>query len=118
MTTASRPDFHVVRAEELPGIAPLQLFPGVTAHVIAWTDPADGTDPLPREAYVRFEPGSGYTEPDHHADSTEVVVVVQGELRDENGTYPVGTRIRGALGSTHTPRSETGCLLHVSFPDR
>ncbi|WP_326688739.1 MULTISPECIES: cupin domain-containing protein [unclassified Streptomyces] len=118
MTTVDRPDFHIVDAEALAKITPLELYPGVTAQVINWTSPADGADPLPREAYVRFAPGHGYTEPDHHGDSSEIVVVVEGELQDEGGTYPVGSRVHGARGSTHTPRSETGCLLYVMFPER
>ncbi|SES38494.1 cupin domain-containing protein [Streptomyces qinglanensis] len=118
MTTLERPDFHVAGTEALARIDPVELYPGVTAHVLDWTSPADGSDPLPREAYVRFAPGSGYPEPDHHGDTSEIVVVVDGELQDEAGSYPVGSRIRGAQGSTHTPRSEQGCLLYVYFPQR
>ncbi|MBO8189824.1 cupin domain-containing protein [Streptomyces spirodelae] len=118
MTTLARPGFQVVESETRGRIEPIELYPGVTAQVVDWTDPADGSDPLPREAYVRFAPGSGYTEPDHHGDSSEIVVVLEGELQDEGGSYPVGTRIRGAKGSTHTPRSEQGCLLYVFFPQR
>jgi len=118
MTTLDRPDFHVVSTQGLGQIDPIELFPGVTAQVVDWTSPADGSDPLPREAYVRFAPGSGYTEPDHHGDSSEIVVVLEGELQDEAGSYPAGSRVRGAQGSTHTPRSEQGCLLYVYFPQR
>lgn len=118
MTTLDRPDFHVVNTQALGQIAPIELFPGVTAQVVDWTSPADGSGPLPREAYVRFAPGSGYTEPDHHGDSSEIVVVLEGELRDEAGVYPVGSRVRGIQGSTHTPHSEQGCLLYVYFPQR
>lgn len=118
MTTLDRPDFHVVDADALAGIDPIELYPGVTAQVVDWTSPAAGVAPLPREAYVRFAPGAGYTEPDHHADSSEIVVVVEGELLDEGGRYPVGSRVRGAQGSTHTPHSEQGCLLYVYFPER
>ncbi|MEU5833104.1 cupin domain-containing protein [Streptomyces diacarni] len=118
MTTSARPDFHVVDAQALEGIDPIELYPGVSARVVSWTSPADGSDALPREAYVRFAPGSGYTEPDHHGDSSEILVVVEGELRDEGGRYPAGSRVRGARGSTHQPHSEQGCLLYAFFPER
>ncbi|MGY1437288.1 cupin domain-containing protein [Streptomyces reniochalinae] len=118
MTTSTRPDFPVVDARALESIDPIELYPGVTAQGVSWTSPADGSDPLPREAYVRLAPGSGYTEPDHHGDSSEILVVVEEELSDEGGHYPAGSRVRGAKGSTHQPHSEQGCLLYAFFPER
>lgn len=108
--------FDHTRPSDLDGRESLEIHPGVVAFPVRWASTAAG--PLPVEAYVRFAPGCGYRVPDHHADSREVVLVLEGELRDENGVYPVGTRVEGARGSTHTPYSVTGCLLYVSFPER
>jgi anti-sigma factor ChrR (cupin superfamily) len=113
------PDFSVTTPEDLeeryPGIP---LYPGITAHPVRWTSPTDSADPAPREAYVRFEPGAAYPEPDVHADSAETVLVLLGLLQDEYGAYAPGTLVHGERGSAHTPRSDTGCLLYVRFPDR
>lgn len=65
-----------------------------------------------------FEPGSGYTEPAPHADSSEIVVVVEGELQNEAGSYSGGNTVHGERGSTHSLLSETGCLLYVMFLER
>lgn len=108
--------FDLIRPSDLDGRQSLELHPGVVAFPVRWS--ASANTPLPVEAYVRFAPGSGYREPDHHADSRERILVLSGELRDENGTYPAGSRIEGALGTTHTPHSLTGCLIYVTFPDR
>lgn len=118
-TEALRSGFSVTTPEELeeryPGIL---LHPGITAHPVRWTSPADSADPVPREAYVRFEPGAAYPESDVHADSSETVLVLLGLLQDEHGVYAPGTLVHGERGSSHTPSSPTGCLLYVTFPDR
>ncbi|WP_051718227.1 cupin domain-containing protein [Streptomyces megasporus] len=117
-TDTTRAGFTVVTPEDLEREYPaVPLYEGITAYPVAWTDPVNG-ERLPREAFVRFEPGAGYPEQDVHADSSETVLVLLGLLEDENGSYTPGTRIEGARGSFHTPRSSTGCLLYVTFPDR
>jgi anti-sigma factor ChrR (cupin superfamily) len=49
-------------------------------------------------------------------DDGEEIFVVRGELADEFGSYPTHTWLRFAPGTSHRPRSETGCLLYVCSP--
>lgn len=51
---------------------------------------------------------------DHHThNGGEEVFVIEGEIADEDGSYPAGTWFRLADGSAHAPRTDTGCLLYV-----
>ena len=43
------------------------------------------------------------------------LVVIEGELKDEGGTYKAGTWMRFPAGHQHTPSSDTGCLLYVKL---
>lgn len=110
----SSPDFTVMGPDDAG--TPIELFDGITAYPTVWSVP--DPDPLPVEAYVHFRPGAAYPVLDQHLDSSETVLVLDGVLQDENGTYVAGTRIHGRRGSQHTPRSDTGALLYVIFPDR
>lgn len=60
---------------------------------------------------LRFDPGAegkGHKHP-----GGEEIFVLVGAFRDEHGTYPAGTWVRNPRGSSHTPRSDDGCLLYV-----
>jgi anti-sigma factor ChrR (cupin superfamily) len=46
----------------------------------------------------------------------EEIFVVRGELEDEYGAYPAHTWLRFGPGSSHHPRSASGCLLYVCSP--
>lgn len=66
----------------------------------------------PETIYLsRLAPGT--TVPHHVHDGGEEVFVIEGEISDENGSYPAGTWLRLADGTAHTPKSEGGCLLYV-----
>jgi anti-sigma factor ChrR (cupin superfamily) len=67
--------------------------------------------PAERVRLVRFAPGTHLTQRDHHG-GTEIMVL-EGTLSDEDGSYPAGSWLRFPDGSSHTPYSETGCLLWV-----
>lgn len=43
------------------------------------------------------------------------ILVIDGELKDEAGTYTAGTWMRFPAGHQHTPSSDTGCLLYVKL---
>lgn len=60
---------------------------------------------------VKFEPGAR-VEDDPHPGGEELLVL-EGVLRDEHGTYPQGTWLRQPDGSRHAPWSEEGCVLWV-----
>ena len=49
---------------------------------------------------------------DFHAGGEEVLVL-EGTLEDEHGTYPTGTWLRQPDGSSHSPYSTAGCTLWV-----
>ncbi|MGI9484102.1 MAG: cupin domain-containing protein [Hyphomicrobiales bacterium] len=60
---------------------------------------------------VRFRPGGELGHHDHPLG--EELLVLQGELRDENGVYPRGTWMRSPPGSAHAPFSKEGALVWV-----
>jgi anti-sigma factor ChrR (cupin superfamily) len=63
-------------------------------------------------AYVsRFAPGARV--PHHAHPGGEELFVLEGEIRDELGSYPAGTWIRQPHGSEHAPFSEKGALVLV-----
>lgn len=69
---------------------------------------------------TRFGPGVQL--PPHGHPGGEEVLVLEGELMDEEGRYPKGTWVRMPDGSGHAPGSETGCLIlvkrgHLSLDD-
>lgn len=60
---------------------------------------------------LRMAPGTAL--PGHVHNGGEEVLVLEGEYRDEHGTYGKGTWVRSPHGSRHTPWSETGCVLWI-----
>jgi anti-sigma factor ChrR (cupin superfamily) len=62
---------------------------------------------------VRYLPGSQFTK--HHHDLGEEILVIEGQFSDENGDYPAGTYIKNPPGSSHSPFTETGCVLLVKL---
>ena len=47
-----------------------------------------------------------------HEEGAELFVL-EGEFCDEAGTYTTGCWLRFPAGSTHSPRSTSGCTLYV-----
>ena len=62
---------------------------------------------------VRYQPGAHFAQ--HTHDLGEEILVLEGTLSDEYGDYPAGTYLMNPPGSTHTPRSDSGCLLFVKL---
>ncbi|MGA7980559.1 MAG: cupin domain-containing protein [Chromatiaceae bacterium] len=62
-------------------------------------------------ALVRWQPGTRFQRHSHWGG--EEILVLEGELRDEHGSYGAGCWIRSPHMSVHTPYSETGCLIYV-----
>ena len=60
---------------------------------------------------VRLAPGTRM--PQHSHPGGEEIFVLEGELRDEQGSYPKGCWLRNPPGSTHAPYSDAGCLYYV-----
>ena len=62
---------------------------------------------------VRYEPGSQFS-PHTHTGGEEFVVL-EGIFQDEHGDYPPGSYIRNPPTSSHTPSSESGCVIFVKL---
>lgn len=62
---------------------------------------------------VRYLPGSKFTE--HRHELGEEILVLEGQFSDEHGDYPAGTYIKNPPGSSHSPFTETGCVLLVKL---
>lgn len=62
---------------------------------------------------VRYAPGSQFS-PHVHTGGEEFIVL-EGVFQDEHGDFPVGSYIRNAPQSSHTPGSELGCVIFVKL---
>lgn len=62
---------------------------------------------------VRYAPGAAFA--GHRHDLGEEFLVLSGTFADEHGEYPAGSYVRNPPGSSHTPRSATGCELFVKL---
>ena len=62
---------------------------------------------------VRYAPGSRFS-PHTHGGGEEFIVL-EGVFQDEQGDYPAGSYLRNPPTSSHTPRSEPGCVIFVKL---
>lgn len=62
---------------------------------------------------VRYAPGSRFAAHTHAMG--EEFLVLEGIFSDESGDYPKGSYVRNPPGSSHTPRSDTGCQILVKL---
>ena len=62
---------------------------------------------------VRYLPGAKFEL--HTHEFGEEILVLDGVFSDESGSYPAGTYLMNPPGSSHAPRSETGCILFVKL---
>ena len=87
-----------------------ELAPGIRFHVVK-EDPARGM----QACLVWADPGAKNQRHRHGGD--EVILVLQGSLRDEQGTYGPGQICRSRKGSTHTEEALLGddCFCYVVY---
>jgi anti-sigma factor ChrR (cupin superfamily) len=89
--------------------APLRLDGRVGAETHAlYTNAETGG---PAAAIVRYLPGANA--PAHRHPSFEMIYVISGELETDDGVYGENSVLVMRPGSTHSPRSEKGCLCLV-----
>jgi len=62
---------------------------------------------------VRYDPRSKFSPHTHNGG--EEFVVLEGTFQDEYGDYPAGSYIRNPPTSSHTPGSESGCVIFVKL---
>jgi anti-sigma factor ChrR (cupin superfamily) len=77
---------------------------GERAHVLHQTE-------LEWVALVRF--GAGHSSTPHDHPNGEEILVIDGSIEDEHGTYRAGSWLRQPRGSQHQLRSIDGCLLYM-----
>lgn len=73
----------------------------------------DGFEVARVTSIVRYAPGSRFASHPHQLG--EEILVLDGTLGDENGSYGPGTYLKNPPGSSHAPCSETGCTLLVKL---
>jgi len=62
---------------------------------------------------VRYAAQSSFSS--HTHGGGEEFLVLDGVFQDERGDYPAGFYVRNPPGSSHTPRSEPGCVIFVKL---
>ena len=72
-----------------------------------------GAEVAKATSVVRYKPGSKFDS--HTHEFGEEILVLQGVFSDENGEYPEGTYVMNPPGSSHAPRSDSGCVLFVKL---
>ena len=73
----------------------------------------DGGEVARATSIVRYAPGSAFASHTHGAG--EEILVLDGTLMDEHGSYGPGTYIKNPVGSSHAPSSPEGCTLFVKL---
>jgi anti-sigma factor ChrR (cupin superfamily) len=97
----------VLRSTELPWQP--SPAPGVERR---WLARVGGEDAR-ATSIVRYEAGAAFAS--HAHPQGEEIMVLDGEFADEHGTYPAGTYLKNPHGTSHAPRSATGCTLFVKL---
>ena len=62
---------------------------------------------------VRYAKGSHFS-PHVHTGGEEFLVL-EGVFQDEHGDFPAGTYVRNPPSTSHTPRSDDGCVIFVKL---
>lgn len=62
---------------------------------------------------VSYDPNSHFSA--HVHSGGEEFIVLEGVFQDEHGDYPAGSYVRNPPQSSHTPRSEKGCVIFVKL---
>ena len=97
----------VIEGPSLPWVdSPI---PGIQRQLLE----RDGGEVARATSIVRYAPGSSFQ--NHRHDLGEEILVLEGVFSDESGSFGPGTYIKNPPGSSHTPRSETGCTLFVKL---
>lgn len=89
-----------ITAVHLDDVDTFEVAPGILGKRLPRTD-------LVRAWYYEFAPGTRWPEVDHH-DREERYFVVSGEIDDNGTTYPAGTYVVFAPGTSHRPGSIAG----------
>lgn len=97
----------VIATDDLPWIPSPQ--PGVERRLLDRI----GGEVARATSLVRYAAHSAFPAHDHALG--EEFLVLSGIFSDEHGDYPAGTYVRNPPGSSHAPRTETGCTIFVKL---
>lgn len=97
----------VINSLELPWVA--SPVPGVQRRLLE----RDGEEAAKATSIVRYAPDSSF--PKHAHPMGEEFFVLSGDFQDESGTYPAGTFVKNPPGSSHSPKTVSGCDLLVKL---
>lgn len=64
-------------------------------------------------ALLRYAPGAEV--PAHRHDGHELIYVLEGEQRDERGSYPAGSFVINEPGVSHRVFSDAGCVVLIHW---
>jgi anti-sigma factor ChrR (cupin superfamily) len=73
----------------------------------------DGEELARATSIVRYAKGASF--PLHSHPGGEEILVLEGEFEDETGIYPAGSYLKNPVGTAHSPRSSSGCILFVKL---
>lgn len=97
----------VVQSSELPWVdSPVE---GIQRRMLE----RSGSEVARATSIVRYAAGTHF--PSHVHDLGEEILVLDGVLNDESGSFGPGTYIKNPPGSSHAPSSPTGCTLLVKL---
>lgn len=97
----------VVLSEQMDWIA--SPLPGVHRRMLE----RDGEEVARATSIVRYAPNSHFSAHGHALG--EEFLVLEGVFSDEHGDYGPGFYVRNPPGSSHTPRSDDGCVIFVKL---
>jgi len=97
----------IVHSSELPWVA--SPMAGVERRALDRV----GSEVARATTIVRYAPGSKFS-PHIHTGGEEFIVL-EGTFQDEHGDYPTGSYVRNPPQSSHTPRSDEGCIILVKL---
>ncbi len=83
--------------------------PGVERRLLERT----GAEVAKATSIVRYQPDTSFDS--HTHEFGEEILVLEGILSDEHGDYPAGTYVMNPPGSSHAPRSDSGCVIFVKL---
>lgn len=70
-----------------------------------------------RALQVEIDAGTQWPGLDYHVPGPEEVYILSGDYDDGQGVHRTGTFLHHPAGSSHSPRSENGCVLLVYYPE-
>ncbi|RKZ71170.1 MAG: anti-sigma factor [Gammaproteobacteria bacterium] len=104
-------NFEGVMSSNWNNVEYIECADGITERVL-WEG-----DNGKRAMVYEFSPGAVFPGVDVHESGPEQVYVISGVFNDGREDFPAGSFIHNPMGSAHAPKSESGCVLLVLYPE-